>query len=174
MQVTDITALKDCGAPLDGAMIDDPPGGAGDTPQIAFDLDKQHTIAQEIDNSGHSGTYDITGDYFANHTLDTKKGDRQPITIWARTYEQNCTFSLEFTVLDSNGETRKQQVRNGDRDFEVSAYLSSVQEYREIYVAGLSKMTLLMEEGLDVGELGDEPGIREVSPQRFTEIAGGG
>jgi hypothetical protein len=126
VRITNLTLIKNCHAPLDGTLFDDPPGGGQPALPINFNLDSPQALAQTPD--GH--------DYFPASTILLNPGEVQVIEVTASTRLHYCRYSLRLTVLVGD-QTTTENVADDGRPFQVTALHEPISQYHALYTGGL-------------------------------------
>lgn len=126
-RITNLTLIKNCQAPLDGTLFDDPPAGGQPALPINFNLDSPQTLAQTP--AGH--------DYFPASTILLNPGEVQVIEVTASTRLRYCQYSLRMTVLVGD-HTTNENVTNDGKPFQVTALHVPVSQYRVLYIGGVA------------------------------------
>jgi hypothetical protein len=120
VRITDIKALKNCAAPLDGTYFQGPSQGSPDNLKIGFDLDSSEPSAEVMAFSGGRGWF-LTGErYFDIKTVSLNPGEVETLSFEPFTKSHSCTFTFRIFVATPSG-TYFQDVDQGGAPFRVTA-----------------------------------------------------
>jgi hypothetical protein len=131
VELVGMQAVKRCQAPLNGTLFYSPPAGASFNIGIGFNLDAVDSIAQNYQ------AYQISGDYFAAHTISLAPDEVQTLQVMAHTTRQYCQFTLELTVVDGSKQTTEFITGNG-KPFNVTSTRVPFSYYKALYVGGVA------------------------------------
>ncbi|MDL4774528.1 hypothetical protein [Actinomadura xylanilytica] len=139
VRILGMKAIKHCGPPLTGTIINKPTGGADDTIRLAFDLEAPDSSARTW--SGGGGGFG--GNYFDSKTISLKYKEQQTLQILGITRRKYCEFRIQLTVFNGK-RTETMTMTNGGHPFKVSAQLPFPQDnsapfsgYQRAYVGGV-------------------------------------
>jgi len=132
-----LQVIKSCQPPLNGTLFYSPPAGEEDTIGIGFNLDNPTSIAQ------HYKGHELSGDYFAEHTISLTRGEVQTLQIVAKTTQYYCEFTLKLIVVSGSTKTTETITDDG-APFRVTAIHREgrgpgpLSYYQVLYVGGVA------------------------------------
>jgi hypothetical protein len=136
--IPSIEIVSHCAAPVSGTLLYSPSAGSPPSILIGFNLDSEFPIAQNA-NYGQ-----LSGSYFANHTISLQPGEIETLVLHALTTRQYCTFTYKLIVDTADGQVTE-SVDNRGKPFAVTALLTeklsngntSYGKYRTMYAGGV-------------------------------------
>jgi hypothetical protein len=127
--VTGVAVVRTCRPPLTGTLLFSPSAGEDTDIYLGFNLDDAVPLAQNYEN----GT--LNGNFFADHTISIPSHATQSIVIHGKTQTHFCSFTLQFMIDTSAGQTTVNVTNNG-KPFVVTA-ITNLSAYKALYVGGV-------------------------------------
>lgn len=127
--ITNISVVKSCNSPIDGTLLESPAAAEDTSIYMGFDLDDALPVAQDYQNG------QLSGSYFATHTISLMRGQVQTIVIHVETTQHYCQFTFEAQVDTANGHITE-IIANSSKPFAVTA-VTEVSAYRALYAGGV-------------------------------------
>lgn len=136
VRIMDITPVKQCHAPLNGAYFAYPPAGGNSSLVLYLDLDGPHPQAMDKPVGNADGTPSDAAPYFASNTVSLAEGEQFVFVLKVTVDESHCTFELDLSILEGNT-VHTQRIDNNGKPFSLTPNLARTQ-WQHAYLGGVA------------------------------------
>jgi hypothetical protein len=141
VRIMDLTPVKECHAPLNGAYFESPSAGGSTSLALFMDLDDPQPQAMDKPSKIYGGSIleEKPRAYFESNTVSLSKDEQFVFVLNVRVDESFCSFEIEMSILEDNA-VHKQRINNDGQPFSLTAQLSR-SSWEHAYVGGITCKT---------------------------------